>query len=171
MRTLPLSYIFIIPIRLDSSNIPYEDLRELHYIDLFPNWEQGFKKLLIAMDMNLDIGKKIMEVYFDYDNIESAYTKAIDCISHIEFSKITDEERNISIKASLGSHLLARVIGYAVSDSRLLRVDVSIKFREKKITVYDKTGFGLKWPAEGKIIKNMREKAIMIKECIENKDI
>ncbi len=41
----PESQIFIIPVRLDDCEIPYEKLKDIEYVDLFPDWnkgEQGF---------------------------------------------------------------------------------------------------------------------------------
>jgi hypothetical protein len=183
MRILPQSYIFIIPVRLDSSKIPFEELRDLHYIDLFPksNWEKGLNRLLTAMDIKLYINKVKIESHFNNNNIEQAYTRALACISSIKYSRIKDKKTNAFIKASLGSHLRSRTIsyaltgigyplsgiGHALSDRRWLRLDISINFSARKITISDASGFGIKWPAGAKIIKNMRQAATMIKESIE----
>jgi hypothetical protein len=42
----PEGEIFAIPVRLDSCEIPYEKFRKLEYLDLFPDWNQGVKRLL-----------------------------------------------------------------------------------------------------------------------------
>jgi hypothetical protein len=36
-RTFPPGEIFVIPVRLDDCDIPYEELRHIHYVDLFPS--------------------------------------------------------------------------------------------------------------------------------------
>jgi SAM-dependent methyltransferase len=46
----PPSQIFIIPVRLDDCEIPYEKLKYIKYVDLFPNWNKGLQK--IAQDLN-----------------------------------------------------------------------------------------------------------------------
>jgi len=49
-----------------------------------------------------------------------------------------------------------------------LPIKVFVDFRQKKIEITDDSGFGIKWPATGKIIKNIREIAYLIKDAIEN---
>ena len=45
-RRLPLDEVFLLPIRLDACPIPVDVAREMHYVDLFPNWEDGIDRLL-----------------------------------------------------------------------------------------------------------------------------
>ena len=44
-RRVPLDEIFIIPVRLDDCRLPRPIQRELHYIDLFPDWSRGILRL------------------------------------------------------------------------------------------------------------------------------
>ncbi len=44
-RRLPLDEIFIIPIRLNACRIPRAIQREIQYIDLFPDWREGLRRL------------------------------------------------------------------------------------------------------------------------------
>ena len=44
-RRVPLEEIFIVPVRLDDCRIPRPIQRELHYIDLFPDWRRGICRL------------------------------------------------------------------------------------------------------------------------------
>lgn len=41
----PPGEIFIIPVRLDDANPSHEALKKLHWIDLFPSYQQGLRKL------------------------------------------------------------------------------------------------------------------------------
>ncbi len=49
---LPKNKIFIIPVRLDDCELPQE-FERLHWVDLFPDYEKGMKKIFKAL-----IGKK-----------------------------------------------------------------------------------------------------------------
>ena len=42
-----------LPARLDDCEIPYAKVREIQYVDLFPNWDDGFKKILQAIEINV----------------------------------------------------------------------------------------------------------------------
>jgi len=42
----PESDIYIIPVRLDESEPSQEELRSLHWVDMFPNWQEGLEKIL-----------------------------------------------------------------------------------------------------------------------------
>ncbi len=46
---LPLEDTFIVPIRFDDCRLPARIVRELQYIDFFPSWEDGIKKLTHAI--------------------------------------------------------------------------------------------------------------------------
>jgi hypothetical protein len=48
-RDVPLDEIFVVPVRLDECPVPRSIQRELQYIDLFPNWQQGIRGLLTMM--------------------------------------------------------------------------------------------------------------------------
>ena len=40
------SDIFIIPVRLDDCNPNLTRLEEIQWVDMFPHWENGFKKIV-----------------------------------------------------------------------------------------------------------------------------
>ena len=48
-RRIPLDEIFVVPVRLDACRVPRSIQRELQYVDLFPDWEQGIAQLLQTM--------------------------------------------------------------------------------------------------------------------------
>ena len=43
---IPLDEIFLIPVRLEDCAIPGRISRKIHYVDLFPEWELGVKRVL-----------------------------------------------------------------------------------------------------------------------------
>jgi len=48
-RRLPLDELFLVPVRLDDCRIPRRIQRDIHYIDLFPDWDAGIKRLIAAL--------------------------------------------------------------------------------------------------------------------------
>jgi hypothetical protein len=46
---LPLEDTFIVPIRFDECRLPARIVRELHYIDFFPSWDEGLLQLTHAI--------------------------------------------------------------------------------------------------------------------------
>jgi hypothetical protein len=49
LQEFPQSKIFVIPARLDECKVDDEKLRELHLVDLFPEWRSGIQKILNSM--------------------------------------------------------------------------------------------------------------------------
>jgi hypothetical protein len=49
-RRVPLDEIFMIPVRLDECRVPARITNELQYIDLFPSWRSGLRRLLSVME-------------------------------------------------------------------------------------------------------------------------
>jgi hypothetical protein len=47
----PPNEIFVIPIRLDSSSPKHERLQQLHWIDLFPSYDDGFRQVINSLGM------------------------------------------------------------------------------------------------------------------------
>jgi hypothetical protein len=45
----PESQIFIIPVRLNDCEIPYEKLEDIEHVDLFPDWNEGLQRILLGM--------------------------------------------------------------------------------------------------------------------------
>ena len=48
-RRVPLDSIFLIPVRLDECRVPRPIRRELQYLDLFPDWERGLRRLVSVL--------------------------------------------------------------------------------------------------------------------------
>ena len=69
----PEEDIFIIPVRLNECSPSHEKLKELHWVDMFPSWDDGLKKIL---------------------SVISPVNKKLDIVSDIEQS--ADEEINVN---------------------------------------------------------------------------
>jgi hypothetical protein len=50
----PEKYIFLIPVRLDDCDPPYQKLREFQWVDMFPDWDDGMNRLLTAIETEKD---------------------------------------------------------------------------------------------------------------------
>ena len=48
-RRVPLDEIFIVPVRLDACRVPRSVQKEIQYIDLFPDWEAGMRRLVATV--------------------------------------------------------------------------------------------------------------------------
>jgi hypothetical protein len=48
-QRIPLDEIFLIPARLDACVVPFRIQNETQYIDLFPDWDRGFRRMVTAM--------------------------------------------------------------------------------------------------------------------------
>jgi hypothetical protein len=49
LRQVPESETFVIPVRLDDADIVNRDLRELNWVDLFPDWAEGIRSLISGL--------------------------------------------------------------------------------------------------------------------------
>ena len=49
-RRVPLDDIFVVPVRLDDCRVPARIQRELQYIDLFPDWTRGLRRLISVLN-------------------------------------------------------------------------------------------------------------------------
>lgn len=76
LELFPESNIFVIPVRIEECFVNNRTLRQLHYIDMFPNWQSGEDKILAAIhkfhyqDKN-ERNKKNMEILLTLAEIES----------------------------------------------------------------------------------------------------
>ena len=48
-RRVPLDEIFVVPLRLDGCRVPRSIQREFQYVDLFPDWSRGIRRLVTMM--------------------------------------------------------------------------------------------------------------------------
>jgi len=52
-RRVPLDEAFLIPVRLDKCRVPQKIRQEIQYIDLFPDWNRGVKRILSTIEKQL----------------------------------------------------------------------------------------------------------------------
>jgi len=48
-RRVPFEQTYFIPVRLEECRLPARISQQLQYVDLFPDWERGFERLLAAL--------------------------------------------------------------------------------------------------------------------------
>jgi len=48
-RQIPLDEIFVVPLRLNPCRVPRPIQRELQYVDLFPDWDAGIRRLKVML--------------------------------------------------------------------------------------------------------------------------
>lgn len=54
LEEFPPGDVFVIPVRLDNSTPRDERLRRLHWIDLFPDYNAGLKRLMLSISVTPD---------------------------------------------------------------------------------------------------------------------
>jgi hypothetical protein len=52
-RRIPLDDVFLIPVRLNPCSMPSSIRREIQYIDLFPDWERGLRRIVTIIARQL----------------------------------------------------------------------------------------------------------------------
>jgi hypothetical protein len=104
LNSLPPRDVFVIPIRLDDCEPRHEKLSELHWLDLFPDYEGGLRKLDQSLGLH-DSGREISEL--DSYGLASTRQGSLPRASH-NFSR--DEDGFLTAK-SVGEMVLARVQG------------------------------------------------------------
>jgi len=50
---LPLDDVYLIPVRTEECRVPARVQREFQYVDLFPDWDKGFHRILAVMRQQL----------------------------------------------------------------------------------------------------------------------
>ena len=73
----PQDQIFIIPARLEDCK-PHPALADLHWVDLFPSYESGLRKILAAIDESNELGARKALELSPKSSLASALDKARD---------------------------------------------------------------------------------------------
>jgi len=47
---VPLDQIFLIPVRLDACRVPLRVAAQIQYVDLFPDWDSGVRRVLSVLE-------------------------------------------------------------------------------------------------------------------------
>ena len=58
-RLRPLDSAFLIPVRLEPCRVPLRIAETLQYVDVFPDWEAGVRKLVRALRSAIRTGQKL----------------------------------------------------------------------------------------------------------------
>ena len=64
-RRMPLDETFVIPVRFDRCCVPQQIRERSQYVDLFPDWEHGMKKIVRAV-------RKARQLNLTYSSVELA---------------------------------------------------------------------------------------------------
>jgi tetratricopeptide (TPR) repeat protein len=72
LEEIPEPRIFFIPTRLDNVDIPYEELRQIQSVDMFPNWEEGLKRILES----IKVDQKQIDLVIEHQHINSPFTSS-----------------------------------------------------------------------------------------------
>jgi hypothetical protein len=65
LNEFPEDEIFVIPVRLDECFPSHERLKSIHWVDLFPSYEKGLKKLESVVFRSIDSNKDLSWPGFD----------------------------------------------------------------------------------------------------------
>jgi hypothetical protein len=57
-QRMPLEQTFVVPVRLDSCTVPQQIRERVQYVDLFPNWEAGMKRVVQAVKRSDRVRRK-----------------------------------------------------------------------------------------------------------------
>ena len=50
LKQVPDNAIYFIPVRLDECRLPLSSIEDIHWVDLFPDYEAGFLRIAAALD-------------------------------------------------------------------------------------------------------------------------
>ena len=53
LEEIPEDQVFVIPVKIDNCQIPFEKLSKIHYQDMFPDWNKGVEKIIKVIKNNL----------------------------------------------------------------------------------------------------------------------
>jgi hypothetical protein len=59
LSEIPEGQAFLIPARLDDCDVPYRDLRALHWVDLFPSFSEGVMRIIRAVKGTTDATRHV----------------------------------------------------------------------------------------------------------------
>lgn len=151
LNEMPPHSIFIIPVRIDNCNPAYEELKDIHWVDIFPSYENGFSKILNTIN-------KILESVPKY---KSAYTRKIgDEIRVLEnlYEKLTikgsDKKELFDIENKI------KLLNKKILQGPNLEEGFILSARYKLIECIGTGGFATVWKAYDK--KNRKLAAIKV---------
>ena len=99
---LPAGRIYLIPARLDDCTPTHPDLKKLNWVDLFPDWDEGVRRIERAIDHERSIEKKLAQ------NTLREFTVVEDNKTLPPYFKIRSGQRNVQLHAGdlAGAHLM-----------------------------------------------------------------
>src|SRR6185437_1768201 len=57
-QRMPLDETFVVPVRLEACAVPRQIQERVQYVDLFPDWDAGVKKVIQALKKARQAGRK-----------------------------------------------------------------------------------------------------------------
>lgn len=93
----PPDQIFIIPVRLNECEPIHQQLKDLHWADLFPDWDDGVQQIIKAI--------KQLSPTTQNDDVKKKTAKSP--IQHVEQSAVREKHRH---EGTITKHVLTQII-------------------------------------------------------------
>ena len=58
-QRMPLEEAFVVPVRLEACAVPQRIRERVQYVDLFPDWDAGMKKVIRAVQIRTTVGSRL----------------------------------------------------------------------------------------------------------------
>jgi hypothetical protein len=104
LEMFPRGDVFVVPVRLDDSQPRDEALKDLHWLDLFPDYDEGLRKLLKSLRLD-ETSREVVE----YDSYGPAAFRQTEHATAVGIA-VRDDDGFLTEK-SLVEMVLARVQG------------------------------------------------------------
>ena len=102
LKEFPDDQVYLIPARLDDCEPPFDELRELTYANLFPNWETAVDRLRRSLRISTSAAKK--KSMRSAPAKKSRYTTGAKQITHLKRRHISDYHYRVGL-VDLRAHI------------------------------------------------------------------
>ena len=88
IEEVPETEVYFIPARLDGVNIPFNALRDIQHVDMFPKWERGLEKILRVMGVD----DRLIEMVINHQSNISPFV-SLDTTTQVQIQTFKGEKQ------------------------------------------------------------------------------
>lgn len=114
--------IYLIPVRTEACQPRYEKLQELHWVDIFPSYENGYKKILSAMKIPLRVfplDEQLIQSNYGYFQAEYSARPVIE----ITCEETDNANKKVTLQALVDTGAMTSLIPeYVIQSLNLVEV-------------------------------------------------
>ena len=106
LKEFPIGDVYVIPVRLDDCILSFGELRDIQWVDMFPDWNKGITQLLKALDVNVTAPEETVHILISNPETGRGSDSRMNVYFDGQFQRLLDPGETCNLRVTPGEHII-----------------------------------------------------------------